>query len=82
MKPEEETNAKPFTLETGLPINKVRDPEFAASDDRRAKDALSRIWNAAQGGEDITLDDAECSMIISLMQSQEYFRYICSKMEN
>lgn len=69
-------------MDTNLPINKVRDPEFAVIDDYRAASALYKIVESSNGiTEDCELNDAECSMVIAMMQSQEYFKYINEKVE-
>lgn len=66
-------------IETGLPISKVRDAEFSETDEKRASDALRELCEAANGFlDEITLTDAQCCEIISMLQSQEYFRRIAS----
>jgi len=70
-------------LTTGLPENKVRDPSFRSTDEKRAAEALLKVYKASEAGLGqfgfITLNEEECTDIIAMLQSQEYFKTICNR---
>lgn len=69
---------KPFYLKTGLPINKVVDPEYQKIDNERSSKVFKKLYEGSQGSNDdkIVLDDADCSMVIAMLQSPEYLNLI------
>ncbi len=70
-----------LTLPLELPINKVRNIEFQEIDDKRARKAFKKIYVCSQMALDedrVTISEAECSMLIAMLQSPEYLKHIVS----
>ena len=70
-----------LTLPLELPINKVRDAEFQEIDDKTARKTLKKLYDCSQMALDedqVTISEAECSMLIAMLQSPEYLKHIVS----